>query len=202
MDSMEERVYPAGKGISEEKESAAQLEQIQKKVRQAVVELLEAAYLNQGQILVVGCSSSEIAAHKIGSYSSEEIGKAVYEAVMAELEPRGIYLAAQCCEHLNRALIIEEEAARQYGLEMVNVVPQLKAGGSFATAAYGGMSRPVAVERIQAHAGIDIGDTFIGMHLRPVVVPVRTSIREIGGAHVTCARTRLKFIGGERAKYL
>ena len=121
---------------------------------------------------------------------------------MAELEPRGIYLAAQCCEHLNRALIIEEEAAGQYGLEMVNVVPQLKAGGSFATAAYGGMSRPVAVERIQAHAGIDIGDTFIGMHLRPVVVPVRTSVREIGGAHVTCARTRLKFIGGERAKYL
>ena len=199
---MENRVQPVGKGISEEKESKEQLMQLQERVRQVVFELLETAYLNQGQILVVGCSSSEIAAHKIGSYSSEEIGKAVYAAVMAELEPRGIYLAAQCCEHLNRALILEEEAAREYGLEMVNVVPQLKAGGSFATAAYEGMSRPVAVERIQAHAGIDIGDTFIGMHLRPVAVPVRTSIREIGGAHVTSARTRLKFIGGERAKYL
>ena len=96
----------------------------------------------------------------------------------------------------------EEEAAEKYGLEMVNVVPQLKAGGSFATAAYAGFEHPTAVERIQAHAGIDIGDTFIGMHLRPVAVPVRTSIRAIGGAHVTCARTRLKYIGGERAHYL
>lgn len=202
MENKAEKMYPAGRGLSEETESGEFLEQIRGEVRQAVFDLLETAYLNQGQILVVGCSSSEIASHKIGSYSSEEIGKTVYEAIMAELEPRGIYLAAQCCEHLNRALIVEEETARQYGLEIVNVVPQLKAGGAFATAAYEGMKCPVAVERIKAHAGIDIGDTFIGMHLRPVAVPVRTSIREIGGAHVTCARTRLKFIGGERAKYL
>ena len=189
-------------GISEEHETMEQLEGMKHSVRQVLTELLEAAKMRPGQILVVGCSSSEIASHRIGSYSSAEIGQAVYEAIQEELRPREIYLAAQCCEHLNRALILEEEAAEKYGLEMVNVVPQLKAGGSFATAAYGGMERPAAVERIQAHAGIDIGDTLIGMHLRPVAVPVRTSIKEIGGAHVTCARTRLKFIGGQRAKYL
>ena len=131
-----------------------------------------------------------------------EAAKAVFEVIDQACRQRHLFLAAQCCEHLNRALIVEEEAAEKYGLEMVNVVPQLKAGGSFATAAYAGFEHPTAVERIQAHAGIDIGDTFIGMHLRPVAVPVRTSIRAIGGAHVTCARTRLKYIGGERAHYL
>ena len=176
--------------------------QIEMQARQAVTELLAEAKLKKGDVFVVGCSSSEIASHKIGSYSSAEIGKAVFEELYAVTKSQGLYLAAQCCEHLNRALIVEEEAAEKYGLEMVNVVPQLKAGGSFATAAYAGFEHPTAVERIQAHAGIDIGDTFIGMHLRPVAVPVRTSIRAIGGAHVTCARTRLKYIGGERAHYL
>lgn len=189
-------------GVSEERETEAQLSKMKDSVKQIMSELLEVSGMKAGQILVVGCSSSEIASHRIGSYSSAEIGQTVYKAIKEELRPREIYLAAQCCEHLNRALILEEEAAEKYGLEMVNVVPQLKAGGSFATAAYAGMEHPVAVERIQAHAGIDIGDTLIGMHLRPVAVPVRTSIKEIGGAHVTCARTRLKFIGGQRAKYL
>lgn len=189
-------------GISTEKETKDQLMEIKAQVRRAAAELLEAANLKPGQILVVGCSSSEIAAHQIGSFSSAEIGRAVYKALMEELEPKGICLAAQCCEHLNRALIIEEEAAEKYGLEMVNVMPQLKAGGSFATAVYAGMKSPVAVERIQAHAGMDIGDTFIGMHLRAVAVPVRVSVREIGGAHLTCARTRLKYIGGKRAMYV
>ena len=179
-------------GISKEIETAGQLEELRQEVRIAAEELLSAANMKPGQILVVGCSSSEIASHKIGSYSSAEIGKAVFEELYAVTKSQGLYLAAQCCEHLNRAL----------SLEMVNVVPQLKAGGSFATAAYAGFEHPTAVERIQAHAGIDIGDTFIGMHLRPVAVPVRTSIRAIGGAHVTCARTRLKYIGGERAHYL
>ena len=168
----------------------------------ATKELVEAAGLKKGQILVVGCSTSETLGEQIGSWSVPEVGQAIYDGINSVLEPLGIYLAAQCCEHLNRALIVEEEAAEKYGLEMVNVVPQLKAGGSFATAAYAGFEHPTAVERIQAHAGIDIGDTFVGMHLRPVAVPVRTSIRAIGGAHVTCARTRLKYIGGERAHYL
>ena len=165
-------------------------------------ELLAAAGMKEGQILVVGCSSSEIAAHTIGCYSSREIGEAVFNALYKVTRLNGLYLAAQCCEHLNRAIIIEEEAAVRYGLEPVNVVPQLKAGGSFSTAAWNGFTSPCAVERIQAHAGIDIGDTLIGMHLRPVAVPVRTEHNSIGSAHVVCARTRLKYIGGERAAYL
>ena len=177
------------------------LEQVRKEAHAAAQQICEAAKLRQGQILVVGCSSSEIDSFKIGSHSSAEIGMAVYTALYQELKPKGIYLAAQCCEHLNRALILEAEAAQAYGYEPVNVVPQLKAGGSFATAAYATLEHPVAVEHIKAHAGIDIGDTLIGMHMKDVAVPVRIKTKEIGSAHVVCARTRPKFIGGIRARY-
>lgn len=177
------------------------LDTIRTQTREVLQQLLEAAALKEGNLLVVGCSSSEIGSYKIGSHSSEEIGKAVFETLQEELSGSGIYLATQCCEHLNRALILEAEAAEKYGYEPVNVMPVLKAGGSFAAAAFAGFAEPVAVERIQAHAGIDIGDTLIGMHLRPVAVPVRTAVSAIGGAHVVCARTRLKYIGGERARY-
>lgn len=177
------------------------LEEIKEQTREIVTELLETARMEPEQILVVGCSSSEIASYRIGSHSSEEIGQAVFDVIYEETSARGIYLAAQCCEHLNRALILESAAAKLYGYEPVNVVPQLKAGGSFATAAYAGLNHPVAVEHIRAHAGIDIGDTLIGMHLRDVAVPVRIATKEIGSAHVVCARTRLKFIGGVRAHY-
>ena len=177
------------------------LELIKEQTRQVVTQLLEAADLKKGQILVVGCSSSEVGSFRIGSHSSQEIGTAVFQTLQEVLAPEEIYLAAQCCEHLNRAIIIEEEAAARYGYEPVNAVPQLKAGGSFATAAYEGFRHPVTVEHIGAHAGIDIGDTLIGMHLRDVAVPVRIKAREIGGAHVVCARTRPKYIGGERAHY-
>ena len=174
------------------------LDLIQEQAASVAEELIAAAKMKEGQILVVGCSSSEIAAHAIGC---KEVGEAVFNALYKATRKHGLYLAAQCCEHLNRAIIIEEEAALKYGLEMVNVKPQLKAGGSFSTAAWNGFASPCAVERIQAHAGIDIGDTLIGMHLRPVAVPVRTEISSIGSAHVVCARTRLKYIGGERAVY-
>lgn len=177
------------------------LETIGRQAEAVTEELVAAAGLKPGQILVVGCSSSEIAAHKIGCYSSKEIGETVFDAICRAAGKHGVYLAAQCCEHLNRALIIEEEAAEKYGLEIVNVKPQLKAGGSFSTAAWNCFSHPCAVETIKAHAGIDIGDTLIGMHLRHVAVPVRTQIKEIGSAHVVCARTRPKYIGGERAVY-
>lgn len=178
------------------------LDMLRHQTGEVVKELLEQADLKMGQILVIGCSTSEIGSHQIGTGSSVEIGQVLFETVWSELKPRGIYLAAQCCEHLNRALIMEEEAALKYGYEMVNVVPRPKAGGAFATAAYHGFTHPAVVERLQAHAGIDIGNTLIGMHLRPVAVPVRTAVCEIGGAHVVCARTRLKYIGGERAEYL
>lgn len=176
-------------------------EEIAAQAKTAVSELLDAAKLNAGDMLVVGCSSSEIGGHDIGSSSSVEIANAVFGAVYPILKEKGIFLAAQCCEHLNRALIIEKEAALKNGLEIVNAVPQPKAGGSFASAAYANFAHPVAVEKISAQAGMDIGDTLIGMHLQRVAVPVRLSVRKIGEANVTCARTRPKFIGGERAHY-
>ena len=177
------------------------LELVADETKQIIRELLETACLEAGDIFVIGCSSSEVASHTIGSFSSEEIGETIFKAACEVLKPLGIYIAAQCCEHLNRALIMEKEAAKQYHYEIVNVVPQLKAGGSFATAAYNNFTSPVAVEHIKASAGMDIGDTLIGMHLKDVAVPVRTSINNIGNAHVVCARTRAKYIGGERAKY-
>ena len=164
-------------------------------------ELIRTANMKPGQILVVGCSSSEVAAHKIGCYSSKEVGETLFNAIHDVTEKYGLYLASQCCEHLNRALIVEKEYAKANRLTMVNVMPALKAGGSFATAAYHGFREAVAIESIQAQAGIDIGDTLIGMHLAPVAVPVRLQQKTIGNAHVVTARTRLKYIGGERAQY-
>lgn len=186
-------------GISEE--HFLQIEEIQAQTAAVFCELMESARLEEGDILVVGCSSSEVASHCIGSYSSAEIGQAIFSVLQECCQRAGIYLAAQCCEHLNRALIIEKKAAKERQLPMVNVRPQLKAGGAFATAAWNGMEQPVAVEQLKAQAGIDIGDTLIGMHLQPVAVPVRVKTHRIGSAHVVCARTRLKYIGGERAAY-
>lgn len=177
------------------------LEAIRRQAAQAAEELLDVARLRPGDLFVAGCSSSEVAGHQIGSYSSVEVAQAVFEGLYPVLNDRRIYLCAQCCEHLNRAIILEREAADKYGLEPVNVVPQPKAGGSFATTAYARFAEPAAVEEVRAMAGIDIGGTLIGMHLRRVAVPVRLSLDRIGEARILCARTRPKFIGGERAHY-
>ena len=176
-------------------------EEITGQARQAVTELLERARLEPGDIFVVGCSSSEVGGHRIGSDSSPEVAQAILDGIYPVLKEKGIYLAAQCCEHLNRAIVLEKEAARAYGLAPVNAVPLPKAGGSFATAAYKACSHPVMVEHVKAAAGIDIGGTLIGMHLREVAVPTRLSVKQIGEANIICARTRPKFIGGERAHY-
>ena len=176
-------------------------EEIKEQVRTALEELLKAAALKEGDIFVVGCSSSEIVGARIGTGSNVEAANAVFEAVYPVLREKGIYLAAQCCEHLNRAIILEQEAAEKYRLPIVNAVPQPKAGGSFATAAYRGFEHPAAVEEVPAKAGMDIGDTLIGMHLVPVAVPVRISVRRVGQANLVCARTRPRYIGGERAHY-
>lgn len=177
------------------------MNEIIKQTKTAVNELIEAAKLQQGDLLVVGCSTSEIGGNKIGTASVYETAKEVFTAIYEETKSRGIYLAAQCCEHLNRAIIIEKEYARKYNLQEVNVVPQIKAGGSFATNAYQAFENPVAVEHIKADAGMDIGDTLIGMHLKEVAVPLRLSVNTIGFARLVCARTRPKFIGGVRAQY-
>lgn len=168
---------------------------------EAATELIEAAGMKEGQILVVGCSTSEVAGEKIGSFSSPELAAAIFEGIYMAAWQARVHVAAQCCEHLNRAIILEGPVAQQYCYETVNVVPQPKAGGSFATAAYEKFLQPVAVEHIKAHAGMDIGDTLIGMHLKDVAVPVRISYKKIGEAHLVCARTRPKFIGGSRAVY-
>lgn len=175
------------------------LEQIRNEARLAAEQICQAGKLQKGQILVVGCSTSEVTGHKVGSDSSPEIGQAIYEGIQQALQPKGIWLAAQCCEHLNRAIILEAEAAGN--TEICNVVPRPKAGGSFATAAYHGFQHPVALETVWADGGLDIGGTLIGMHLKHVAVPVRLEQDHIGEAMVLAARVRPKYIGGERAGY-
>ena len=178
-----------------------QMTQLRESTETAVRELLASARLKEGDLFVVGCSSSEILGNKIGKGSSPEAAAAVFDGIWPVLKENGVFLAAQCCEHLNRALILERAAAEKYGYDPVNVCPWEHGGGSFATVAFQRFTDPVAVEHIRAHAGMDIGDTLIGMHLRDVAVPVRLSIKRIGEASLVCARTRPKFIGGERARY-
>lgn len=177
------------------------MEEIKKSVSEAMEALIEEADVKAGEIIILGCSTSEVIGEKIGKGSVYDVGEAIIRGALAAVEPRGIYLAVGCCEHLNRAVILSREAAEKYGFEIVSVVPAPKAGGSAATAAYRLMEDAVAVEFAKCHAGMDIGDTFIGMHLRHVAVPVRLSVSKIGEAHVTYARTRPKFIGGSRAVY-
>ena len=182
-----------------EAESAAVLEQIRQDAANAARELAEVAALRKGHIVIIGCSSSEVVGKLVGSWSTPEVGRAIYEGLASVFDPMGVYIAAQCCEHLNRAVIVESEAVP--GAEIVNVVPQPKAGGSFATACYAAFRHPVALEEIRADAGLDIGGTLIGMHLKKVAVPVRLQQDHIGQALVLAARVRPKFIGGERAHY-
>ncbi|OUS74317.1 TIGR01440 family protein [Paenibacillus sp. MY03] len=170
-------------------------------VERIVRELAEAGRLRAHELLVIGASTSEVIGERIGTAGALEAAAAIYAGVEAARKDIAFIPAYQCCEHLNRALVLEEEAARRYGLELVHAVPIPKAGGSMAAYAYGKLSNPCLVESIQAHAGIDIGDTFIGMHLKRVAVPVRPSIRSIGEGHVTMAITRPKLIGGARAVY-
>lgn len=176
-------------------------DKIKREATEAVNELLDVAKVAGGEIVVVGCSSSEIVGENIGHGSSLEAAEAAFEGIYPILRDRRIFLAVQCCEHLNRAIVVERECAEKYGLDQVCVMPQPHAGGSFATVAYKSFKEPVVVEFVKAHAGIDIGDTLIGMHLRHVAVPVRISIKMIGQANVVCARTRPKLIGGARAHY-
>lgn len=173
--------------------------ELTKQAENVTKEIIEKSGIHKGQILVVGCSSSEICGDKIGTNSNLEVAQAVFRGIYDVLQEHGIYLAAQCCEHLNRAIIVERDAVPFS--DIVNVVPQPKAGGSFGTTAYKTFRHPVAVEEIRADAGIDIGGTLIGMHIKKVAVPVKLENNKIGEANVLAARVRPKFIGGERAVY-
>lgn len=175
--------------------------EIKKDATIIIEELIEKAKLKEDDLLVIGCSSSEVVGGNIGKDSSIEAAMAIYEAIAPVLKANKISLAAQCCEHLNRALVVEKETAIKKGYEIVNAVPQIHAGGSFATTVYKNMNNPVLVEEIRADAGLDIGNTLIGMHLKRVAVPLRLSINKLYKANIVCAYTRPKYIGGARAKY-
>ncbi len=175
--------------------------EITRDARNVFLQLIDESKLSAGSVVVLGCSTSEVGGSRIGTSSSMEIAAWIYDGFYDMLKDKGIYLAAQCCEHLNRALVIERQLANRLQLDIVNAVPQPKAGGSSATTAYSRMDDPVLVEHIRADAGVDIGGTMIGMHLKETAVPLRLPQKKIGDAFVAAARTRAKFIGGARAVY-
>lgn len=174
---------------------------ISEQMEKLLEEFGKVAELKPKSLVVVGCSTSEVLGKRIGTAGALDVAEAIYEPLKQFADKNHVALAFQCCEHLNRALVMEREEAERRGYEEVTVIPVPNAGGSMAAYAYEQMEHAVVVEEIKADAGIDIGDTFIGMHLKKVAVPVRTSIRTIGEAHVTLAKTRPKLIGGERACY-
>ena len=177
------------------------MDNIKKELQIVILEIENKNMLKNGSIFVTGCSTSEVAGEHIGTAGSEDIAAQIFSSLMGLKLRTGIHLAFQCCEHLNRALVVERETAEEYRLEEVSVIPIPKAGGAMASYAYKHMENPVVVEQIQAHAGIDIGETMIGMHLKHVAVPVRLDQRYIGKARINAAKTRPKLIGGERAFY-
>ena len=177
------------------------VEKIRQQVEAAAEELIEAAEPKPGQVFVVGCSTSEVLGNKIGTAGSLEAAKGIFDALRKVTSAHGLYLAVQCCEHLNRSLVTEAEAADKYCWEEVAVRPVAHAGGSLAQVAYDTFDQPIVVEKITAHLGLDRGQTLIGMHLKRVAVPVRLSQKEIGAAILTAARTRPPYVGGERAVY-
>ena len=183
-----------GIGIADQSAIASQVEQV-------VRETVEAGRISAGKLFVIGTSTSEVIGQRIGTSGAMEIAEAIFAGVEAVREQVGFYPVYQCCEHLNRSLVLERRAMLDYRLEEVSAVPVPKAGGSMAAYAYRKLHEACLVETVQAHAGIDIGETLIGMHLRHVAVPYRPSIRQIGEARVTAAFTRPKLVGGERAVY-
>ncbi len=179
------------------------ISQIEEDTKVVIKEILDNANLKEGSLFIVGCSSSETIGEHLGTASSKEAAEAIYKVVSGELSSRGVNLAVQCCEHLNRAVVIESDVAIKYGFEEVNVIPQPHAGGAFAVEAYKKFKAPIVVENVKAMAdgGMDIGGVMIGMHIHNVVVPLRLENRHIGKAFVLAARRRPKYVGGERAVY-
>lgn len=175
--------------------------QVEAEWKQILDSFAQKAVFHHNQVLVIGCSTSEVMGIRIGQKSSTKIAETLMPNLLQWCQALEIYPAVQCCEHLNRVLIVERECQMKYNLEEVTVLPSLTAGGAMALQAWKSFKEPVAVERIRAHAGIDIGNTFIGMHLREVVVPVRIENDMLGKAHVALAVTRPKYVGGPRAAY-
>lgn len=177
------------------------LNKIEKDLDSIMKDVLEKANLKDGDLFVLGCSTSEVVGGKIGKDSNLDVGKVIIKTILANLSPKGINLAVQGCEHINRSLVVERSVAEHNGFEIVSVVPALHAGGAASIQAFKQFNDPVEVEHITAQAGLDIGDTFIGMHVKFVQVPVRPTIQTLGSAHVTALRSRPKYVGGPRANY-
>ncbi len=175
-------------------------QRVKDEITNSMKQYLEKVELKKGSVFVVGCSTSEVCGHIIGKKSNEEVAKAIHDGIQEILSQKGVFLAAQCCEHLNRAIIVEREALSHDSI-IVNVVPQINAGGAFAKTVYDNMQSPVVVEYIKCEAGLDIGNTLIGMHLKEVAVPIRIDQKTVGSANISFAFCRLKYIGGERAIY-
>ncbi len=178
-----------------------ELDAIRVQTLEAATELLQVAKITSGQVMVVGCSTSEVIGARIGSAGSSDVAEVILGSLITVCSQFDVYLAVQCCEHLNRALVVEEQVSQRYQLEPVMVVPVPKAGGALAAKAMGSFNNPVVVENIKAHVGLDIGNTLIGMHLKAVAIPLRLSQKNIGQAFLTAALTRPKLIGGQRAVY-
>lgn len=177
------------------------LDNLENDLAKIVQEVLDAAKLRKNDLFVLGCSTSEIVGGHIGKNSNPEVGQRIIKTMLSQLQPLGINLAVQGCEHINRSLVVERKVAEEKGFEIVSVVPAMHAGGACSVAAFEQFSDPVEVEHIVAQAGVDIGDTSIGMHVKFVQVPVRPSQKELGAAHVTALRSRPKYVGGPRANY-
>ncbi|MGN7359257.1 TIGR01440 family protein [Paenibacillus sp. SAF-054] len=174
---------------------------LKEQVSSILHELAIAAGLGPGKIVVVGTSTSEVAGQRIGTSGALDVANELLEGIEKVRGEFGFDVVFQCCEHLNRALVMERSLLERLRLTEVAAVPVPKAGGSMASAAYRSMQNPCLAETIEADAGIDIGETLIGMHLRRVAVPYRTKLRYVGSARVNAAYTRPKLIGGERAVY-
>lgn len=177
------------------------IEEIQQQLNTVLKDLQVQPNFHRYKLLVIGCSTSEVIGEQIGTAGTVQVAEVLYQTLIQFAKKNQISLAFQCCEHLNRALVIETEIMERNHYEEVTVVPVRSAGGALATYAYQHLPQAVVVEHIKADAGIDIGDTFIGMHLKHVAVPVRSQEKQIGKAHVTLAVTRPKLIGGNRAIY-
>ena len=177
------------------------MDKIKNDVRNACLEIIEKSDAKEGEVFVLGGSSSEVTGFDIGSHSSEEIGEVIVKTLLEILNEKKIYLAVGGCEHINRAIVVEKSLAKRDGYEIVSVVPKIHAGGSFATAAYKNFKDPVVIEHISGDCGMDIGDANIGMHIKFVQVPLRLNIKNIGSAHLTALKSRPKLIGGIRARY-
>lgn len=179
----------------------ALLEEIRLTLRQAVDALAEAGHIQPGGLIVLGCSTSEVAGARIGKGSVPELGKVIARAMLEACQAHGLEAAFQCCEHLNRAVVMEQRVLKELRLTQVRAIPQPKAGGSVPAAAWKLLDQPALAMAVQADAAIDIGDTLVGMHIRPVAVPLRLDVNHVGHANLVMAYSRLPYIGGSRAVY-